>query len=101
MTAGLPALIKSSVFSGDERPAWISELANRPDAATGPVHFVLPVHGIGGWDRQGEEAHDPETLADMVEKARKTMRGTVPLNCMRTLTTTPLATRCRSGLMLG
>ncbi len=72
-------LIKSSVFNGDERRAWIRELAYRLEAATGPVHFFLPVQGIEGWDREGEEAHDPKALADMVDEARKAMRGRVPM----------------------
>lgn len=72
-------LIKSSVFNGDERRAWIRELANRLDAATGPVHFFLPVQGVEAWDKDGEEAHDPEALADMVDEARTVMPGRVPM----------------------
>ncbi|KIC40587.1 hypothetical protein RA27_12480 [Ruegeria sp. ANG-R] len=71
-------LIKSSVFNGDERRAWIRELANRLEAATGPVHFFLPVRGIEAWDKEGEEAHNPEALADMVDEVRKVMPGRVP-----------------------
>jgi uncharacterized protein (UPF0261 family) len=72
-------LIKSSVFNGDERRAWIRELANRLEAATGPVQFFLPVQGVEAWDKEGEEAHDPAALADMVEEARKIMPGRVPM----------------------
>ncbi len=72
-------LIKSSVFNGDERRAWIRELANRLEAATGPVHFFLPVQGVEAWDKEGEEAHDPAALADMVDEARKVMPGRVPM----------------------
>ncbi len=72
-------LIKSSVFNGEERRAWIRELANRLEAATGPVHFFLPVQGVEAWDKEGEEAHDPAALADMVDEARKAMPGRVPL----------------------
>ncbi|WP_170760767.1 Tm-1-like ATP-binding domain-containing protein [Ruegeria lacuscaerulensis] len=72
-------LIKSSVFNGEERRAWIRELANRLEAATGPVHFFLPVQGVEAWDKEGEEAHDPAALADMVDEARKVMPGRVPM----------------------
>ncbi|NOC92402.1 Tm-1-like ATP-binding domain-containing protein [Ruegeria sp. HKCCD6604] len=72
-------LIKSSVFNGAERRAWIRELANRLEAATGPVHFFLPVQGVEAWDREGEEVHDPEALAEMVDEARKVMPGRVPM----------------------
>ncbi len=72
-------LIKSSVFNGEERRAWIRELANRLEAATGPVHFFLPLQGVEAWDKEGEEAHDPAALADMVEEARKVMPGRVPM----------------------
>jgi len=72
-------LIKSSVFNGEERRAWIRELANRLEAATGPVHFFLPAQGVEAWDKKGEEAHDPEALAAMVDEARKIMPGRVPM----------------------
>ncbi len=72
-------LIKSSVFTGDERRAWVRELTNRLEAATGPVHFFLPIQGVEAWDKEGEEAHDPEALTDMVDEARKTMPGRVPM----------------------
>lgn len=70
-------LIKSAVFNGDERRAWIRELANRLDTATGPVHFFLPVQGVEAWDKEGEEAHDPQALAAMVDEARKVMPNRV------------------------
>lgn len=72
-------LIKSSVFNGVERRAWVRELADRLAAATGPVHFFLPVQGVKAWDKEGEEAHDPAALADMVDEARKVMPGRVPM----------------------
>ncbi|WP_170328681.1 Tm-1-like ATP-binding domain-containing protein [Ruegeria arenilitoris] len=72
-------LIKSSVFNGEERRAWMRELANRLEAATGPVHFFLPVQGVEAWDKEGEEAHDPAALADMVDEARKVLPGRVPM----------------------
>lgn len=72
-------LIKSSVFNGAERRAWVRELANRLEAATGPVHFFLPVQGIEAWDKEGGEAYDPDALAEMVDEARQVMPGRVPM----------------------
>ncbi len=71
-------LIKSSVFSGEERRAWVRELANRLENAQGPVHFFLPVQGVEAWDTEGGETHDPQALADMVDEARKVMTGRIP-----------------------
>ncbi len=72
-------LIKSSVFNGDERRAWVRELTNRLEASTGPVHFFLPVQGVEAWDKEGEEAYNPEALAEMMDEARKVMPGRVPM----------------------
>ncbi|MGJ8529585.1 Tm-1-like ATP-binding domain-containing protein [Maritalea sp.] len=66
-------LIKSSVFNGDERRAWIREMANRLGTANGPTHFFLPTGGVEAWDQEGGEAYAPEALADMVDEARKVM----------------------------
>ncbi len=72
-------LIKSSVFNGEERRAWIRELATRLEAATGPVQLFLPLQGVEAWDKEGEEAHDPTALSDMVDEARKVMPGRVSM----------------------
>ncbi len=64
-------LIKSAVFSPDERRASVREIAKRLDQATGPVHFILPAGGVEEWDREGQEAHDPEGLAALNDEARK------------------------------
>ena len=54
-------------------------MANRLEAAQGPVHFFLPIQGVEAWDKEGEEAHAPEALADMVDEARNVMPGRVPM----------------------
>ncbi|NOD93733.1 UPF0261 family protein [Ruegeria sp. HKCCD4884] len=72
-------LIKSSVFNGAERRAWIRELANRLGAAKGPTHFFLPLQGIEAWDKEGEEAYDPQALAEMIDEARRVMPDQVPM----------------------
>jgi uncharacterized protein (UPF0261 family) len=68
-------LIKSSVFNGEERRELVRRLAERLAAATGPTHFFLTAGGGEEWDREGQEAHDPEGLAAFVDEARKVMPG--------------------------
>ena len=72
-------LIKSSVFNGDERRAWIRAMAERLQSASGPAHFFLPIGGVEEWDRQGQEAHDPEALAALIDEARKVIPGVMPM----------------------
>ncbi|WP_108859821.1 Tm-1-like ATP-binding domain-containing protein [Ruegeria sp. Alg231-54] len=66
-------LIKSAVFNAKERRAAIREMAGRLKQSTGPTHFFLPTGGVEEWDREGQEAHDPEALAEMVDEARNVM----------------------------
>ncbi len=63
-------LIKSSALTGQERRALIRDIAARLAEASGPVHFLLPLHGIEEWDKAGEPAHDPDALADMIDEVR-------------------------------
>jgi len=72
-------LIKSSVFTTDERRAWIRAMAQRLESATGLTHFFLPLGGVEEWDRKGQEAHDPEGLSAMIDEVRRVMLGVVPV----------------------
>lgn len=69
-------LIKSSGLSGDERRQLIRMIAERLKPAKAPVHFLMPLHGVEEWDKEGEPAHDPEALAAMIDEVRKSV--TVP-----------------------
>ena len=71
-------LIKSSSFTGEERSAWIAEMARRLKRAKGPVHVLLPLKGIEAWDREGEEAHEPRALTMMIEAARREFSDRIP-----------------------
>ena len=64
-------LIKSTVFSAEERRLWIRAMAERLQGATGPTHFFLPLRGIEEWDQAGQDAHDPDGLAAMIDEARQ------------------------------
>ena len=72
-------LIKSSVFDAEERREMVRSLADRLERAKGPTHFFLPAGGVEEWDREGQEAHDPEGLAAFVDEARKVMPGRVEM----------------------
>lgn len=72
-------LIKSSVFTADERRRWIRAMADRLKPATGPTHFFLPLGGVEEWDREGQEAYDPEGLAALIDEARKVIPGSAPI----------------------
>lgn len=71
-------LVSSLTLSADERRLLAKEMALRLNAATGPVHVVLPLHGIEAWDRQGEVAHAPADLAAFFETLRHELSGEVP-----------------------
>ncbi|MEL6689278.1 MAG: Tm-1-like ATP-binding domain-containing protein [Pseudomonadota bacterium] len=66
-------LIKSSALDGEERRALIRDIAARLKDAKGPVHFLMPTGGVEEWDKEGDAAHDPEALADMVDEVGKAM----------------------------
>lgn len=69
-------LVKSSGLSGDERRALIRMIAERLEAAKGPVHFLMPLQGVEEWDKEGQPAYDPEGLEAMIDEVRRSI--TVP-----------------------
>ena len=72
-------LIKSSGLSGDERRALIRDIAGRLQGAKAPVHFIMPLGGVEEWDREGQEAYDPEGLAAMIDEVRQVIRPPIAL----------------------
>jgi uncharacterized protein (UPF0261 family) len=72
-------LIVSSALSGDERRALIRDIAERLSKATAPVKFLMPLHGVEEWDREGQAAHDPDGLAAMADEVRKAVAAPVDL----------------------
>ena len=75
-------LIKSSGLSPDERRALVRDIAARLGKALGPVHVLMPVHGVEEWDKPGEPAHDPEGLAAMVDEMRKAIVDPIRLSML-------------------
>ena len=63
-------LIKSSGLNAEERRETAREMVQRLDKAQAPVHIILPNQGLEEWDREGQEAHDPEGLAAFCQELR-------------------------------
>ncbi len=72
-------LIKSSGLAPEERRALIRDIAARLKRAKGPVEFVMPLGGVEEWDREGQEAHDPEGLAAMTDEVRSVIEAPLTL----------------------
>lgn len=70
-------LIKSSGLNAQERRGTAREMAKRLKVSDTPAHVILTTGGIEEWDRKGQEAHDPEALAEFCDEMRKQM--TAPL----------------------
>lgn len=66
-------LIKSSVLNAGERRETAREIGKRLSQSRGPVHFLLPAHGLEEWDKAGGPTHDPEGLAAFLDEARKSI----------------------------
>ena len=72
-------LIKSSAFNNEERRDTAREMAKRLAESRSPVHVILTNKGIEEWDREGQEAHDPEGLAAFLDEARAVIKPPVKL----------------------
>ena len=66
-------LIKSSALNESERRETAREVAKRLSQAKGPVQFLMPLHGIEEWDKEGGAAHDPQGLAAFTDEVRKSI----------------------------
>lgn len=63
-------LLTSVVLTPDERREMARTLCERLAQATGPVVFLLPLHGGNEWDRDGGPLSDPEGLAAFIDAMR-------------------------------
>jgi len=72
-------LIASVAATPDERRATARAMGDKLAAAKGPVHVILPMHGIEEWDREGEDAHDPEGLAAFLDEMQSAIRPPVEM----------------------
>ncbi len=75
-------LIKSSGLSPDERRSMVRDMAVRLAGAKGPVHVLMPTHGVEEWDKPGEPAHDPDGLAAMVDEMPRAITAPAQLTML-------------------
>ena len=66
-------LIKSLGLNAEERRETAREIAKRLKASEAPAHIILTNEGIEEWDREGQEAHDPEAFAEFCDEMRRQM----------------------------
>lgn len=69
-------LLTSIVLSKEERRVVARAHADHLSKATGPVALLLPLQGLGEWDREGADLHDKPGLASFIAE----MESTVPSN---------------------
>ena len=75
-------LIKSSGLIAEERRAVVRDVVARLETAKGPVHVLMPRHGIEAWDVEGGVAYDPAALAAMVDEMQQTVRAPLALSVL-------------------
>ncbi len=71
-------LISSLTLSGEERTEVAREMARRLKGAKGPVHVIMPLHGVEAWDREGEVGYAPEDLATYYAALKDSLGTDVP-----------------------
>jgi len=70
-------LIKSTIFSRDERIAIAHDYASRLTKSKSPVHLIIPKNGIEEWDRPGGDTYDPDGLKAFTDTLK--MAATDPI----------------------
>lgn len=72
-------LIASVQMNVSERRRTATAIAEKLRLATGPCAFLMPLHGIEEWDRDGQGLHDPEGLTAFSDEIRRCMKAPVEL----------------------
>jgi len=72
-------LLSSVMMTPDQRREMARAMCTRLAQATGPVTFLLPLHGGNEWDRPGGVLADPEGLWAFVDEIRKNIPSNVDL----------------------
>jgi len=73
-------LLTSVVLNGEERRRVARAHTERLAKATGPVALLLPVLGLGEWDRDGAELHDRAGLEIFISEIEATVPANVDLH---------------------
>jgi uncharacterized protein (UPF0261 family) len=69
-------LLTSIVLNNEERRQVARAHSDQLAKATGPVALLLPMHGLGEWDREGAALHDQSGLDHFIDE----LEATVPSN---------------------
>lgn len=64
-------LIGSITTNPDGRRSIARVIGEKLGGAQSPVAFILPVHGIQEWDKEGEPLYDPEALDAFIDEMRR------------------------------
>ena len=72
-------LLTSIVLNTDERRTVARAHSRRLAGATAPVAMILPLLGLGEWDREGADLYDKAGLDAFIEE----MRSSLPANVVR------------------
>ena len=64
-------LLASVTATAEERRRVARHIADKLSLASGPTVYLVPQHGIEGWDREGEPMHAPDALAAFLDETRR------------------------------
>jgi len=64
-------LLASVTATAEERRRVARHIAEKLSLGAGPTVYLVPQHGIEGWDRKGEQMHAPEALAAFLDETRR------------------------------
>jgi uncharacterized protein (UPF0261 family) len=64
-------LLASVTATAEERRHVARHIADKLSRAKGPTVYLVPQHGIEGWDREGEPMHMPHALAAFLDETRR------------------------------
>ncbi|MEM7547085.1 MAG: Tm-1-like ATP-binding domain-containing protein [Pseudomonadota bacterium] len=73
-------LLTSIVLNSDERRAVARAHSAQLAKATGPVALLLPLLGLGEWDREGADLHDKAGLDDFIAELEASAPSNVGLH---------------------
>ncbi len=72
-------LIASVTMTAAERRDAAKLICKKLSQAKAPVKLIMPLQGIEEWDREGNDLHDAEGLAALVDELRKLAKDPIEL----------------------
>ncbi len=70
-------LLNNVILNDDEKKLVAHAIAKQLVTATGPVAVLLPEQGLGEWDREGADLHDPEGLKLFLQELENALPANV------------------------